>query len=143
MLKKISIVAATVMLLAAIVFSCKKEKITYPDEPVKEVNGTWKITQALRNGTDMTSRFDFSHFRINFSDSTYTITEPVPFIVSKDGTWGFDDPHYPFRMFFHATGDTATSSTIQYPVVAGVRNIIISFSPGCRTNTYQYTLIKE
>ena len=143
MLKKMSIIAASLMLLAVIVYSCKKENIVIPDEPLKEIDGSWKITQALRNGTDMTNRFDFSRFRISFADSSYTITNPVPFIVSKSGNWRFDDPNYPFRVFFRATGDTTTSSTLQYPVVKGVRNMVISFSPGCTSNTYQYTLEKE
>jgi len=143
MLKKISIIAACMMLVAVIVYSCKKEKIVIPDEPIKTIDGSWKIISALRNGTDLTNRFDFSKFRIVFSDSSYTITEPVPFIVSKNGNWSFDDANYPFRVYFRATGDTTTGSTLQYPVVKGVRNMIISFSPGCTSNIYQYTLEKE
>lgn len=143
MLKKLSIIFSLMMLLAIVIYSCKKENTDIPAESVKKIDGSWKIIRALRNGTDMTARFDFSKFRISFSDSSYTITNAVPFIVSKNGNWRFDDPNYPFRVFFRATGDTTTSSTVQYPVVKGVRNIIISFSPGCTSNTYQYTLEKE
>ena len=139
-MKKIISVSGIILLL--IVFSCQKENAVMPVEPVKEISGNWKIIKALRNGTDLTERFDFSKFRINFTDSAYTITEQVPFIVSKNGRWSFDDPQYPFKMFFTAQSDTTKSSSILYPVVDGVRNIIISFSPGCATNTYQYTLQK-
>ncbi len=123
-------------------FSCEKEQTAAPLEPIKTINGNWQIIKALRNGTDLTSRFDFSTFRINFTDSSYSMTDPVPFIVSKNGKWNFDDPKYPFKMSFTAQNDTTKSSTILYPVTNGVRNIIISFSPGCTSNTYQYTLQK-
>lgn len=143
MIKRISFAAVLILLLAIIFHSCKKEKVSIPAEPLKEISGSWKIIKALRNGTDMTNRFDFSRFRISFSDSTYIINNPVPFIVAGEGSWKFDDPNYPFVMNFRANGDTLKSSEIQYPVTKGVRNIIISFSPGCTANTYQYTLEKE
>jgi hypothetical protein len=100
------------------------------------------IIKATRNGTDITNRFDFSHFRINFSDSTYTIDSLVPFIVSKRGKWAFDDPTYPFNISFTATDSAAKSSPLLYPVTAGQRNVILTFSPGCALNSYQYTLQK-
>jgi hypothetical protein len=96
----------------------------------------------LRNGTDLTARFDFSAFRLKFTDSTYTIENAVPFIVSKNGKWSFDDPLYPFKISFTPQNDTEKQTDILFPVVKGVRNIIISFSPGCKLNTYQYTLEK-
>lgn len=132
----------TILLLLTLLigFSCKKENTATPPEPVKELNGNWKIVKALRNGTDLTARFNFADFRINFSDSAYTITNPVPFIVSKSGTWSFDDPVYPFKMSFKTQSAAPVTSTIQYPVVNGVRNIVITFSPGCTSNAYQYTL---
>jgi hypothetical protein len=134
------ILSITVLIFLMVNLSCKKENTMIPPEPVKGINGNWKIIKALRNGTDLTNRFDFSAFRISFSDSAYTITNPVPFIVSKNGMWSFDDPVYPFKMSFKTQSDPSVSSTIEYPVVKGVRNIIISFSPGCSLNTYQYTL---
>ena len=136
------IISLSLLFFLLLTFSCKKENTTIPGEPVKEIGGSWKIIKALRNGTDLTNRFDFSAFRIKFADSSYTIENPVPFIVGKNGKWSFDDPTYPFKMSFTAQSDTAVSSSIQYPVTDGVRNIIISFSPGCTLNTYQYTLQK-
>jgi len=143
MLKKITLITAILVSLAVVLYSCKKEATRNYGEPVKEIDGTWKITRALRNGTDMTTRFDFSRFRISFADSSYTLSNPVPFLVSGNGNWSFDDPNYPFTMFFRVAGEPGVSSTVQYPVVKGVRNIILSFSPGCVSNTYQYTLEKE
>ncbi|CAN5616594.1 hypothetical protein BH11BAC3_BH11BAC3_46660 [soil metagenome] len=139
-MKKIITVISCFLLL--FVLSCKKESSLTPSEPVKEIDGSWKIIKALRNGTDLTNRFDFSAFRITFSNNSYTIKNPVPFIVSKAGTWKFDDPVYPFNISFNTGADSAKSG-IQYPVVGGVRNLVISFSPGCNLNTYQYTLEKE
>lgn len=136
------IISISGIMFALIIFSCEKEHTTAPLEPVKTINGSWKIIKALRNGTDLTARFDFSAFRISFTDSTYTMSDLVPFIVSKNGRWSFDDPEYPFKMSFTAQNDTVKSSSILYPVINGVRNIIISFSPGCTSNTYQYTLQK-
>jgi hypothetical protein len=143
MIKKITFAALSVLLLAIVLHSCKKEKVIIPAEPVKEINGSWKIVKAMRNGADMTNRFDFSRFRINFSDSTYQISNPVPFIQTGEGTWSFDEANYPFRMSFRSAGDTVKSSEIVYPVKNGVRNIVISFSPGCAANIYEYTLEKE
>lgn len=134
------VLSIIVLIFLLINLSCKKENTMIPPEPVKSINGNWKIIKALRNGTDLTNRFDFSSFRISFTDSTYAITNPVPFIVSKNGRWSFDDPVYPFKMSFTVQGNGPVGSTIQYPVVKGVRNIIISFSPGCTLNTYEYTL---
>lgn len=144
MLKKLTFLTTILLLLVAVLYtSCKKENTKRPAEPVKQIDGSWKIIKALRNGTDLTNRFDFSKFRISFSDSSYTVTEPVPFLVSKNGNWSFDDPDYPFAVYFRATGEPEATSTVQYPVVKGVRNLILSFSPGCTSNTYEYTLEKE
>jgi len=121
-------------------FACKPERLITPSEPIKNLSGSWAIIKATRNGTDITSRFDFSHFRLNFSDSSYTIDSLVPFVVSRNGKWAFDDPQYPFNISFKATDSSAKSSPLLFPVVNGKRNVIITFSPGCNLNSYQYTL---
>lgn len=126
--------------LSIAMYSCKTEHIAVPNEPVKTLKGSWQIIAATRNGEDMIARFDFSQFRINFTDSTYTINNLVPFIVSKNGKWAFDDPVYPFSISLTATDSTSKISAISYPVVNGVRNLILTLSPGCSLNTYQYTL---
>lgn len=143
MIKKLSFAAVIAALLVVVINACKKEDVSVTVEPKKDIAGSWKIIKATRNGTDMTARFDFSKFRISFSDSNYTISNPVPFIVGGNGSWRFDDAQFPFLLSFRATGDTLKRSEIQYPVTKGVRNIILSFSPGCKANSYQYTLEKE
>ena len=130
------------LLLMAGLFACKPEHLIIPSEPIKDVSGNWQIIKATRNGTDLTARFDFSHFRIRFSDSSYTIDSLVPFIVSKNGKWAFDNPNYPFYLSFTAMDSAARTSPLLYPVVNGQRNLIITFSPGCSLNSYQYTLQK-
>ncbi len=136
------LISITGCLLLLTFLSCKKEKMASSAEPVKDISGSWKIIKAMRNGTDLTARFSFGDFRINFADSAYTLTNLVPFITSKNGTWRFDDKNYPFQITFTAGGEVKTS-TFLYPVVNGVRNIVISFSPGCASNIYQYTLQKD
>lgn len=143
MIKKLSIAVPGLLLVAFLLYSCEKEKAAIPTEPIKEIDGSWKIVGAQRNGTDMINRFDFSKFRITFSGNTYTISNPVPFIQEGAGTWSFDDANYPFKMNFQENGGNTKSTEIQYPVKNGKRNIVISFSPGCAANTYQYTLEKE
>ena len=123
-------------------FACKPEMLIAPSEPRKDLSGNWQIIKATRNGTDLTTRFDFSPFRIRFTDSTYTIDNPVPFIVNRNGKWAFDDPTYPFTLSFQATDSSAKTSPLLFPVTGGQRNLIITFSPGCSLNTYQYTLQK-
>lgn len=130
-------------LCSAGLWACKPERLVIPREPIKEVSGTWQIIKATRNGTDLTSRFDFSQFKITFTDSSYTIDGLAPFIVSKNGKWSFDDPTYPFTISFTATDSSAKTSPLLYPVVGGQRNIIVTFSPGCNLNSYQYTLQKS
>lgn len=137
--KKIFIVLA----IAALGFyACKPEMLSVSSEPVKSLSGNWQIIKATRNGTDLTPRFDFSRFRIHFTDSTYTIDSLVPFIVSRNGKWSFDDPTYPFTLSLQATDSSARTSPLLYPVTDGQRNLIITFSPGCSLNSYQYTLQK-
>ena len=129
--------------LLLVLTACQRESYKALAEPVKNINGSWQVTAATRNGTDLFTRFDFSAFRINFADSAYTVDNPLPFIVNKAGAWRFDDPVYPFNIFFTPKDSASKSTGLLFPItVSGQRNIIISFSPGCASNTYQYTLQK-
>ena len=128
--------------LTAGFFACKPERLVTPSEPVKSISGNWQIIKATRNGTDLTTRFDFTNFRIHFTDSAYSIDSLVPFIVNKSGKWAFDNPNYPFYLSFTPTDSAAKTSPLLYPVTNGQRNVIITFSPGCILNSYQYTLQK-
>ncbi|MCS3802150.1 DUF5004 domain-containing protein [Niastella sp. OAS944] len=130
------------ILCSLLFFACKPELLIAPLEPAKDLSGSWQIIKATRNGTDLTMRFNFSQFRIRFTDSTYTIDSLVPFIVNRSGKWAFDDPTYPFTLSFQATDSSAKTSPLLFPVTGGQRNLIITFSPGCSANTYQYTLQK-
>jgi hypothetical protein len=130
----------TTLLVMTGLFSCQVERLQVPSEPFKKINGTWQIIDATLNGTDLTHAFDFSKFRITFTDSTYTIDSLLPFMVKTDGKWAFNDPKYPFSLTLTATDSAAVTAPLVFPVVAGVRNMIITFSPGCKLNSYQYTL---
>ena len=138
-----TIKTSCILLLGSFIFSCKVEHATPPNEPMKNIAGSWGIIHATRNGTDMTNGFDFSNFRIVFTDSTYAIDSLVPFIVTTKGKWVFDDPQYPFNLIFTpADSSKSILAPFLFPVTGGVRNIILTFSPGCPSNSYQYTLQK-
>lgn len=129
-----------IALLAAVLFSCQREMVPVPMESSKTLNGTWKVVKAVRNGTDLTNRFDFSGFKIVFQDSLYTLDSLVPFPVSTNGSFHLDNPAYPFKLYLKEAGSDYKTLSMQFPIAGGVRNIIFSFSPGCTGNTYQYTL---
>jgi len=126
----------------ALIYSCKTEKLQLPFEPVKSLKGNWRITGVARNGNDLTNFFDFSKFRINFTDSSYTLSEKVPFLVTESGTWHFDDPQYPFQLALKAKDSTEKISPLVFPIVGGKRTMVLTLSPGCKSNIYQYNLEK-
>ncbi|MGN7720472.1 DUF5004 domain-containing protein [Chitinophaga sp. 22620] len=137
---KFTLPICLLMTLSLVIASCKRKEILVPEQ-AKDIAGEWRITKAMRNGIDITTLTDFTQFRIRFNaDQQYTIENPLPFIVSKNGSYAIDDPKYPFRITFSQTGGTAVSSSFTYPVVNGKRNMNFSFSPGCAANTYLYTL---
>lgn len=122
--------------------SCKTEQEFYLEGTPKSIEGAWRVSKASRNGSDLTPYYHFEDFRLHIlSESAYEIENPLPFMVSKGGTWTFDDPTFPAEISFTEEGSTApVSSTFLYPIVGGRRMINISFSPGCSANTYEYTL---
>lgn len=140
-MKKAIHIPIRLLLFAALMFTaCRKKDLVFT-EAQKPLNGQWKITKVIRNGEDLTTQYDFTAFRINFQDSAYTLTAPVPFVVSKNGTWHFDDPQYPMELSFTPQGATASVKPVfRYPVVKGKRNLVLTFSPGCTANKYEYTL---
>lgn len=131
-----SFIALSVMLA-----SCEPEEITIA-ETHKNLEGSWKIVKAVRNGTDLTNRIDFTQFRLNLNNGGgYTIDNKLPFLVSNNGTWSLDDPAYPFLITFSTEGgENPVPTSFDFPVVAGKRQISLEFSPGCSANSYQYTL---
>ncbi len=133
---------AFTLLLLLLVNSCQKENTKVNAEAPKDITGSWKIVSVTRNGVDITNYFDFSSFRIQFKeDGSYIIGHEVPFVVAKDGTWSLDDGAYPLRIsFVQQGGSQAFVNEFEYPVVEGMRRIILKGSPGCTKNTYQYAL---
>ncbi|MDB5002503.1 MAG: hypothetical protein JWQ34_728 [Mucilaginibacter sp.] len=136
------------LLVACIAFvwtSCRLEKISPVAESAKDITGTWKVISATRNGTNLIPVFDFSQFNIKFDASagTYSLVNPVPFIIAADGKFALDDPNFPFKITFTATGSSSVTTVFNYPIVSGARQITLTFSPGCAQNSYVYTLIKK
>ncbi|BAU52932.1 DUF5004 domain-containing protein [Mucilaginibacter gotjawali] len=124
--------------------SCKMERIAPVTESKKDLTGTWKVVQATRNGTNLLPIYDFTQFSIKFDATTgnYNLLNPVPFIVGADGKFSLDDPQYPYKLTFTATGGAAVATAFNYPIINGTRQIIMTFSPGCSQNTYVFTLSK-
>ncbi|MDB5088130.1 MAG: hypothetical protein JWR09_2124 [Mucilaginibacter sp.] len=132
------LVLFTVMAFA----SCKVERLSPAAESTKDISGDWTVISATRNGTDLMSLVDFSQFKLSFKDGKYALINKLPFLVSKDGTYSFDDPQYPFKISFTATGNPAVATAFTYPIVNGIRQLTLTFSPGCPGNTYVYTFKK-
>jgi hypothetical protein len=133
----------TMLLLLVVVFmaaSCKTEKVLPKREALKDISGNWQVIKATRNGTDLTGLVDFSQFRIQFDNGTYKLISKLPFIVTRDGAFALDDPEYPFKITFTAAGDLPISTAFTYPIVNGKRQLTLTFSPGCKNNSYVYVL---
>ena len=113
-------------------------------ESIKDVSGTWVIKTASRNGVDVTKDMDFSKFVLHLNaDGTYHIENILPFVVRTDGTWRTDDQRMPLIIQF--TENNATNPmTVQlnYPIVNGERQMLITHSPGCYSNSYVYSMVK-
>lgn len=127
--------------------SCKVEKVKTVTETTKDISGSWKIVKVTRNGTDITTAngLDFSQFRVNFlANKTYTLTNPLPFIVQANGTYALNDPQVPTEITLTANGSAAITTDFVYPIAEGVRQISLQFTanPGCNNNSYVYTLEK-
>jgi hypothetical protein len=131
-----------VAIAAVLMASCKAEKVLPVKESIKDITGSWQVIRATRNGTELTTLIDFTKFRVNFKDGGYTIENPLPFLVNANGKFSLDDPEYPFKITFTATGGTAVSTPFNYPIVNGKRQLSITFSPGCPNNSYVYVLQK-
>ena len=127
-----------------LISACKIEEITPVAEAPKNISGSWKIVKATRNGADITSSFDFTQFRLKFdSIGSYSIVNKLPFIVNAGGKYALDDPEYPFKITFTPDGGTAIATSFNYPTLAGVRQLSLTFVPGCTLNSYIYTLERE
>jgi hypothetical protein len=144
---KISKLKLAFLSIALICFVCscgnfKDSNIYTQEELDKHLEGSWGIAKVIRNGLDITSLMDFSQFKITFNpDLTYSIDNYLPFLVRENGTWNINDPKYPNLLIFVEDGaDTEKISDIDYIIVEGERQIILTFTPGYKDNTYTYTL---
>jgi len=129
--------------------SCKQDE-TLVNESFKTLEGSWHISGAYRNTTDMIDIFDFSKFKLKFTDDKisgekkYTIENPVPFIVSKNGSWSLDDPQYPFMIIFREDGATEDIKVdFRFPIIDGKRAVKFICSPGCTKILYEFTLEQD
>jgi hypothetical protein len=139
-----------IILLMVTASSCKLEHVTVPPEPDKNITGTWKIATVLQNSAtlfDTTKAlglpkgFDFTQFRVTFKGNAYTTNTAAPFIVSSNGTYSLNEP-YTTKLTFKPDTSKAVSLDFYYPVTGGARQLIITFSPGCPSNSYEYILEK-
>jgi hypothetical protein len=129
-----------IMAVVLMASSCKTEKILPQKEALKDITGNWQVIKATRNGTDLTSIVDFSQFRLKFTNGNYTLENKLPFLVDQNGSFSLDDPQYPFKITFTATGAQPVSTAFTYPIVNGKRQLSLTFSPGCANNSYVYVL---
>lgn len=127
-------------------FSCKDEisKIVF-DETNKDITGNWKMIQLTRNGEEIGQRMDLNGFLISFkNDGTYNLSEELPFVLNEEGSYTLSDPQYPFSILLKPKGQTNTVPVkFQFPIVKGERQLSLSFSLGCSTNTYQYQFERQ
>lgn len=136
--------------LVGVLAGCRAEDYYVAAESQKAIEGSWKIVKFSRNGTDMTERVNGEDFVLTFHDEngsdpfSYSIESRLPFVVSKNGSWAFDDPTYPFAISFSPEdGSGAREVPFLFPVMEGERRINLSFSPGCSENNYEYILEKS
>ena len=116
-----------------------------PEVPL-DISGNWQVINASRNGLDITDLMEFTKFRLNLNESgMYSIDNYLPFVTQEtNGKWAIDDPVYPFRLFLYDTnGSNEIVALLNYPVIEGKRRIILTFSPGCGSNTYSYVFEKS
>jgi hypothetical protein len=130
------------LLLAGSLNSCTIEKETL-GEPIKGLKGMWRVSNVTRNAEDITATVDSSGLRLTLNDdNSFTIeNNNIPFVANANGTWLLDDPAYPFHISFKAKDSTTMNvADLSAPVVMGKRKMVITFSPGCYSNKYIYTL---
>ncbi len=136
---------STLLTIGMLIFvSCKSTKDVIA-EPVKDLNGRWRIVMVTRNTVDITQYVDSAGFRLTLGDdNTYTLeNNNIPFLVNSNGSWSADDPQYPYNLSFTPNDSTTTfTGKIGTPVIKGVRNLEVTFSPGCAANSYVYMFEK-
>ena len=141
-MKVFKLVFFILLVLVVSLYSCKIEKET-SGEPVKGLNGKWRVARVIRNAEDITPTVDSTGLRLTLlDDNSFTIeNNNIPFVANENGTWLLDDPAYPFHISFKAKDSiTIGVADLSVPVEMGKRKMLITFSPGCNSNKYIYTL---
>lgn len=140
-IKRLSTLIAVCIILLT---GCAKEPRSITNEPIKDIVGSWKVVKLIRNEEDLSSRINFENFRIVFSeDGTYSLKDKMAFVVMKPGTYQLDDPQYPFFLSLKPEGNTDVNKIkLSLPITSGKRQISLTMSPGCSSNTYKYTFEK-
>ena len=133
-----------IIMLVLVFSACEKTSAPGVLETPKSLDGDWKVIKVLQNTIDITSELDLTPFVIKFTGDTYTLqNQTVPFIVSKNGKWNFNNPENPFSLYFTPEGAAApVKSELAFPIVGDNRQVTITFDAGCNRNIYQYTLAK-
>jgi hypothetical protein len=141
-MKFIKAVFFIIIILIVSLYGCKIEKEA-SSEPIKGFKGNWRITSVTRNAEDITATVDSAGLRLTLhDDNSFTIVNNnIPFVANENGTWLLDDPAYPFHISFKAKDSVSMNiADLSAPVVMGKRKMVITFSPGCNSNKYIYTL---
>ena len=143
-LKNTKSLAALIVGCLFLFSGCSKEPSSITSEPFKDIVGSWKVVKLIRNEEDLSSRVNFANFRMVFKeDGTYTLIDKMAFVVMKPGTYQLDDPQYPFFLNLKAEGVTEINKIkLSLPITAGKRQITLTMSPGCSSNSYKYTFEK-
>jgi len=115
------------------------------EEPPKDIAGSWKVVQLVRNGEDLTQRMNLAGYRLELkADGTYSVGEQLPFALEGTGVYRLNDPQYPFTLLMASEeAEEEVSMTFQYPILRGKRRLSLSFSLDCSGNSYQYHFERE
>jgi len=142
---------ALAVLFGATVMSCDSYKDSTPDtfeEADKDLTGVWQLATVSRNGIDITEALGeatVSQFKLHMnSGGTYTLENRSPFPVRVDGTWEVDDPVHPMMITFKESGSIGSEEKVEikYPNIKGARQLLVTHSPGCPINKYEYKFIR-
>jgi len=108
-------------------------------EAFKDITGSWQVIQLKRNGEDLSERMNLHDFRMDFKeDGTYSLAEKLPFLTQGTGNYELNDPQYPFSLILTSEQQESHTVKFQFPVVDGRRQLSLTFSLGCTSNSYEY-----
>ena len=118
------------------------------DENTVDLRGTWTVAGVTLNGVDISDRMEFSRMTLQLEmdgngPTGYQIeNDGIPFLVTENGSWFYDDKVYPTLISFDSPGKNAIA-TFSEPPLSGGSNFSIAFSLGCADNIYVYHLTRQ